>query len=877
MSAKPAPASSFWPRAKKTNVRRLLHPLIGREDVLDAVDSAFANGARLVTLLGPPGIGKTRVALEVHTQALDRRVSSFLCDLSEVRDVGALEHAVASYFPVPRAEPGDGKTSVERALASAGPVLLILDNFEQLVGCARAVTGWCEAAPDVRVLITSRERLAIGGEHVVELEPLACPSPGEAAARIAEAPAVRLFVARAEAAGARVGDDLPSVAALVRKLDGLPLAIELAAARARVFSPRELAARLDQGFELIAHPKRAEDRHATLASAIAWSWNLLSAEERSALATCTLFSGSFTVRAAEEVVGAGATSALELLGALRDKSLIHSTADGRLALYLSIRDFAAATLGGEEAEKAGLRHASFFARLARPFNCTRTLQGSEPDRDLRAAIGLERDNLVAALSFMRAHIDRSQALADDYAELSLALAHLRSMPTELARESLDFALSKIERREDDVGLELTSRLLLARQGLLVSMGLFADSHVDLERLLASELSPGVRAFTLCMQGIVFWYEGRPNLALESHRAARVLLDGLDLPRLHATNLACEGRIHGDFGDATMARELDEAAASCARRVGDGWLEALGLGNLAQVEQETQSFSIAADLLQQALARFREANEEQYTAIYSSIYGDLLFEWGKLDEARAAYTAAARFLDRWSASRGSVQLYAAWGALEACAGNTTLAATYFERARAAAAHTESPTVRVIFEAHHAHLELLRARDSGDAELFATSLARWRKRVHELAHGAKGSPGRQTVKTSVDARFAVRMLERSIIANDNAVVAPLLTTADDGTWFELGGGARVDLRRRGSLRKILRALARHHGQAPDTALDRDALLAQGWPGEKLHPDAASKRLRVAIATLRRLGLRDVLLTRDDGYLIDPAVAVVLRAAF
>lgn len=601
---------------------------------------------------------------------------------------------------------------------------------------------------------------------------------------------------------------------------------------------------------------------------------MLSPDERSALAASTVFSGSFTFEAAEHVVGEGETSALDRIGALRDKSLVHTTADGRLALFLSIRDFAAAALDVSAAEVVGLRHALFFARQAKPFNRARTLQGVEPDGELRGAIALERDNLVAALAFLRPRVDDDPPLAESYAEISLALSHLRSLPTELARETLDLALRKLEARDDADARELVARLLLARQGLFASMGRFDASHADLERLLASALSPGLRAFTLCMQGILFWYENRSRLALEAHRAARTLLDGLDLPRLQATNLACEGRLHGDFGDVTMARELDELASSYARRVGDGWLEALGLGNLAQVEQEAQSFSTAADLLRRALARFREAHEEQYSAIYSSIFGDLLFEWGKLDDAREAYSAAARFLDRWSASRGSVQLYAAWGALEASAGDADLAATYFERARAAAAKTESPSVRVIFEAHHAQLALRKARDSGDVGLVASEVARWRKRARELAHGSREAPGRETVKTSIDARFAVRMLERAVTADDSAVVGPALAVADDGTWFQLGTGRRVDLKRRGSLRKVLRALVDRHGNG---ALDRERLFAFGWPGERLHPEAASKRLRVAIATLRTLGLREVLLTRDDGYLLDPSIEVVSPTAF
>ena len=870
MSARAVRASSaLWPRAKKTNVRRPLGALIGRSHVIDSIERGFRSGARLQTLLGPPGIGKTRVALEFL--ATHREGNGWFCDLSEVHEEAALVHAVSSLFPSPRVESDDGLNMVERALAAMGKALVVLDNFEQLTAFSHLVSRWCEAAPNLHILATSRERLAIDGEHVIELEPLSCPGDTDDRTRIEESEAVRLFVSRAEAAGARLANDYPSIASLVRKLDGIPLAIELCAARARVFSPKELAARLDQRFELLSRPRPVDGRHATLASAIEWSWNLLSREEQLTLSACTVFAGSFSADAAEAVIvldDAEASPALRI-AALRDKSLLHTTSEGRLALYLSIRDYAAHALDSESATKMGLLHARYFATRARDFNRSRTLQGAEPDGSARGALALEKENLLAALERLGRELEKSRTHAELFAEVAIALTHLQGAPSESCRVALDTAFRALDDRRDEVAEEIRARLLLARQGLHASSGRYKESMADLQALLASDLSPGMRAFTLCMKGILLWYQSSPHEALACHQEARAILDTLDLPRLQATNYACEGRLHGDLGEVTLARELNDLARKFARKIDDCWLEALGLGNLGQVEQEAQNFSTAADHIEQALARFRAANEEHYVAVYSSIFGDLLFEWGKLDEARRSYERAAPFLDRWSSFRGVVQLYSAWGALEAMAGDARTAESHFAKARRAAARSDSPIVRVIVETHEAQLALRRARDSGDPARLAREIAKWRARVSELSH--RDVPDRSTVRTSIDARFAVRMLAKSLVTNDNASPPGALSLAQDATWFRIDDGPRIDLQRRGSLRRILSALVDARASSPGAAVSRDDLLAKGWPGQKLHPEAASKRLRVAIATLRTLGLRSILLTRDDGYLVDPSIAI------
>jgi hypothetical protein len=167
----------------------------------------------------------------------------------------------------------------------------------------------------------------------------------------------------------------------------------------------------------------------------------------------------------------------------------------------------------------------------------------------------------------------------------------------------------------------------------------------------------------------------------------------------------------------------------------------------------------------------------------------------------------------------------------------------------------------------HLRLRRAKADPEREI-----ARWRARLDVLATGRE----KELVATSFDVRFAARMLARAVGAGGLGTGAATLVLDEAGDWFAIGGGERIDVGRRGSIKRILRLLALRHGAAPGVSVSRDALLSAGWPEERLHPDAASKRLRVAINTLRSLGLRDVLLTRDDGYLLDSRLLIESRGA-
>ncbi len=371
-------------RPERTNHRPALTPLVGRADVLDRLATDIAAGLRLFTLVGPPGIGKTRVAsaaLERLGGPFVRRGGAWFCDLSDAKTESDLRFAVYSLVGARGAAAHLSQAEVlarlEDALVLAGPTLVVCDNFEQIAFAAPTVRRLCSVATKLVVIVTSRERLSVEGEVVIELPPLSCPDDAPGSHAVSDA--VALFAARVREGGGVLGDDPLALAEIVRRLEGNPLAIELAAARMRVLSAKELAKRLEQGHDVLGGAKRRDEgRHATVTSAIAWSWDLLGPEEKDALARCSVFAGGFTVAAAEALLGGGG---IDLVSALRDKSLVHSTESGRLALYVSIRAFAARKLADlPEIERAARTAHARLLRPRAPLHRVTELPGRAPRR-----------------------------------------------------------------------------------------------------------------------------------------------------------------------------------------------------------------------------------------------------------------------------------------------------------------------------------------------------------------------------------------------------------------------------------------------------------------------------------------------------------------
>jgi predicted ATPase len=403
-----APTSSFVGR--QGEVARL-------RDLLTDPDT------RLVTLVGPGGIGKTRLAVHVAAGLLEAFPDGIApVPLETVRAPDLVPSAVATALGLPE---GGGRSPQAALAAFLAPrrMLLVLDNLEQVLGAAPLITQLLGAADGLRVLATSREILNLSGEHVVTVPPLQTGGAIEPVKVLARTEAVQLFLDRARAVRADVPLDVPqlqAVAEICRWLEGLPLAIELAAARVRLLDPVELLDRLDSRFAVLTGgPRDLPERQRTLRRTVEWSYDLLDAEDKVVLTRLAVFVGGFTLPAAEAVCAdEQVPDVLGAVASLVDKSLIRVGAPDsgkpRFSLLDTVREFAVERLeASEEVDRIRAAHAAFFRAFAL------TIQQAAPGRPDSSALNryvTESRNLGAA---MRAFLDRGAE--GEATELGLAL------------------------------------------------------------------------------------------------------------------------------------------------------------------------------------------------------------------------------------------------------------------------------------------------------------------------------------------------------------------------------------------------------------------------------------------------------------------------
>ncbi len=385
------------------NLPAELSALIGREEEVETI-STLLESERLVVLTGPGGIGKTRLALAV---AADRAEyfpnGTFVVDLAPITDADRLPAAIASTIGV-GADSADPSGVVGRFLAER-PMLLVIDNVEQIPGAGPALAPLLAAAPEARLLVTSRTPLRIRGERVVRVQPLAARSEaGEGSL----GPGGELFVARATSAGAfEISEALvPVVADIVERLDGLPLAIEIAAARTSLFEPADLLKRLDHRLDLLdAGAEDLPDRQRTLRGTVAWSVDLLDESDRRAFAAMGIFTGGCTLDAAEAVARAD----MSTLGRLVDASLVNRVGS-RLVMLETVREYALEMLTEDGArDTLAQRHAAWFR------DWVVQIRSGEKSSEIRRRTEMQlvrpdQENVAAAVEWFLARGDGASVL-----------------------------------------------------------------------------------------------------------------------------------------------------------------------------------------------------------------------------------------------------------------------------------------------------------------------------------------------------------------------------------------------------------------------------------------------------------------------------------
>jgi len=627
-------------RPTPTNISADPTSFVGREEDLARLEEHLGKGARLMTLLGPGGTGKTRLAREFALQHLDSFPAggAWFVPLDEARTLQGVLYAVSNVLDVPltKGEPAEQIQRLGRAIAGRGRVLFVLDNFEQVAAEApTTLARWLEAAPLARFLVTSRELLRLDGEEVVPLGPLE------------QQAAEGLFVDRATAArkSFRLTDeDQPIIADIVQRLDRLPLAIELAAARVAVLPPRKLRDRLSQRFKLLRGKARGTSaRQATLHGAIAWSWDLLDEPERWTLAWCSVFRGGFSLEQAEALIDLDARFddapwVLDVVESLRDQSLVRSweteAGEPRFGMYESIREFADGKLDdlGQRAA-AEERHTEVTLEISEGI-VRELLDGG--GREPQLALAGELENLVAVFERTEGRDPVSAARAAIAAE-----PHLRRRGPAALHERL---ITRAAQLAEEVPLEpaLAAQTLIGLTQFQRTRGQIDDARATAWRgvHLAEEAGDERLAAELCIQ-LGYSLRGPDGLEpIEARmRQARATLKALGdrttegrLLSSLAIAIGYGGRVREEYRAHLEALEIH-------RETGFVRMQAAEAGNIAVLYATEGEIVEAEHWMHEALAKFREVGDRQAEILSLGNIGSLNTELGRDDEAVRAIRRA----------------------------------------------------------------------------------------------------------------------------------------------------------------------------------------------------------------------------------------------
>ena len=633
--------------ATPNNLPQQVSSFIGREQQL-ADSKSLLGTTRLLTLLGAGGLGKTRLSLQVAVDLIDDFLDGvWLVELAPLSDGTLVAQAVASTLGVKEEAGSPVQEALERFVKDR-QLLLILDNCEHLLhACAGVVRSLLACGPKVKVLTSSREPLREAGEATFQVPPLPVPDadalpPLDA---LAQYESVRLFCDRAKANQpefALTARNAHAVAEICQRLDGIPLALELAAARVRSLAVETIADRLSDRFRVLGVGSRtALPRQQTLRACIDWSYNLLTPGERALLRRLAVFAGGFSLEAAEEVGAAediDRGDVLDLLSQLVDKSLVELAAEGnRYRLLETVRQYASELLheSGEE-DSTRTRHLAFYLALVE--NAEVHLHGPEQGTWLRR-LDIERENVLAAHAWCGA--------ADDRAELGLHLAfgmQLYWMRRGLLRLGYRVTMESVERPPARARTISRCRSLYAAGNLAWAMARYGEARPYVEE----------------------------SLSIARERA--------DKDRIAAA-LVLLGTILNDEGDRAGARICYEESLALSEELGNALRLANALGSLAAIHGSEGNFDAADAMFERSLAFSRKQGNRNNIAANLCNLSLVSIRRGIVDRARVLLLEALNIAEDIGARSLGLAILGIIATLEATAGNWERAARSYGARRA----------------------------------------------------------------------------------------------------------------------------------------------------------------------------------------------------
>jgi predicted ATPase/transcriptional regulator with XRE-family HTH domain len=584
-------------------------PMVGREPELAALANLLCDPeCRLLTLVGAGGIGKTRLAIELagRHRGLFADAACFV-SLASLNSPAFLVSAIADALGFAFQGQTEPRVQLLRYL-SARQVLLVLDNVEHLLEGVELFAEVLECAPEVKLLVTSRERLNLQGEWVFETQGLPVPASGETA-HTETYSSVALFVQsarRAQAGFELRAEDWPPVTRICQMVEGMPLGIELAAAWVPVLTCDEIAREIARGLDFLATSLRnVPPRQRSLRAAFDHSWSLLSEEERGVLCRLAIFQGGFEREAAEQVAGAR----LPLLLALTSKSLVRRAEHGRYDLHEVVRQYALSRLPADaETEAARGRHSQFYLVMLR--DREKALRRAVQHEALRELTD-EIDNLRVAWAWA---VERDKTEWLGPAVRAFAVLHEGAGWLREGVEQMECLVQALRARAEDAAHQTVLGQALTQQALLVfRQGEFGRA----QRLLDASLA---------------------------------ILRPLDVPALLVDALVLNGTILHLLGHVDRAQSLVDEGLACARAVGDEWFAAYALLNQGYIASLMGRCAEGYEQMLAALDMWRALGDPRYTALGLNFISPTAIKLGRHAEAQAflqeSLMLCTQVGDRW---------------------------------------------------------------------------------------------------------------------------------------------------------------------------------------------------------------------------------------